>query len=392
MMEFELTEEQRMIRDLVRDFAHQEIAPRVEEDDRRGRLPMELVWKLGELGILGMVLPEEWGGGGSDYVSYVVAIEELARVSPALAVTLSVSCSVGALPIARAGTEAQKEKFLRPLAEGRMLGAFALTEPGAGSDVRAISTTARQEAGHYILDGTKIWVTNGTECGVMITMAVTGRQNGRKEISAFLVEPDSPGVNVRLMEGKLGLHSSSTAEVVFEEARIPRENLLGAEGKGLRVALGALEGGRVGIAAHAVGIAQACLDRAVDYARERHAFGRAIGQFEAIQTKLGEMAARVSASRLLTRRAAWMMDRGLGCPKEASMAKLYATETANFVAAEAIQIHGGYGFMEEFGLARFYRDVRVATIFEGTNEIQRMLIARSVLSSAARSPTCSRGS
>ena len=378
-MDFELTDDQRLIRDVIREFAEKEVAPRAAEDDRRGRLPMDLVWRLGELGLLGMIQPQEYGGGGLDHVSYVVVLEELARVSPSLAVTVSVSNSVGGTPIARFGTEAQKERYLRPIAEGRMLGAFGLTEPAAGSNAKGIEATARLDGDEYILSGTKIWVTNGSECGVIMTMAVTAQQGSAKEISAFLVEPSFPGVSVSVMEGKLGLHASSTAEVSFNDARVPRENLLGAPGDGLKVALGSLEGGRVGIAAQAVGIGQACFERSLAYAKQRKAFGRPIAEHEAIRLKLAEMAVRLESARALTRRAAWSRDQGHASAKEASMAKVYASEAANFIAAEAIQIHGGYGFMEEFDVARFYRDARVTTIYEGTSEVQRILIARHMM-------------
>lgn len=378
-MDFELNDDQRLIREVIREFAEKEVAPRAAEDDRRGRLPMHLVWRLGELGLLGMIQPQEYGGGGLDHVSYVVVLEELARVSPSLAVTVSVSNSVGGTPIAKFGTEAQKQRYLRPIAEGRMLGAFGLTEPAAGSNAKGIEATARLDGDDYVLSGTKIWVTNGSECGVILTMAITAGQGSAKEISAFLVEPSFPGVSVSLMEGKLGLHASSTAEVSFNDARVPRENLLAAPGDGLKVALGSLEGGRVGIAAQAVGIGQACFERSVAYAKQRKTFGRPIAEHEAIRLKLAEMAVRLESARALTRRAAWSRDQGHPSAKEASMAKVYASEAANFIASEAIQIHGGYGFMEEFDVARFYRDARVTTIYEGTSEVQRMLISRHMM-------------
>jgi alkylation response protein AidB-like acyl-CoA dehydrogenase len=380
-MDFDGTEDQRIIRDTIREFVRREVAPRVAEDDRKGRLPMDLVGRLGELGLLGMLLPQQYGGGGFDYVSYLIVLEELARVSPALAVTMSVNNSVGGLPLAHFGTEAQKERYLRPIAEGRILSAFALTEPSAGSDAKGIEARAERRGDEFLLSGTKIWVTNGTECGVMVAMAVTGGEGARKEISAFLVERSFPGVSATLMEGKLGLHASATAEVVFDAARVPAENLLGQLGDGLKVALGSLEGGRIGIAAQALGIGQACLDKAVAYSLQRKTFGKPIAEHEAIQMKLADMATRLEAARVLTYRAAWERDQGHSSAREASMAKLTATEAANFIAAEAIQIHGGYGFMEEFDVARFYRDARVLTIYEGTSEVQRMLIARSVLGS-----------
>jgi butyryl-CoA dehydrogenase len=378
-MDFKLTSDQRLVQEVIREFAEKEVAPRAAEDDRKGRLPMDLVRRLGELGLLGMLLPQEHGGGGFDHVSYVVVLEELARASPSLAATVAVNNSVGGMPVARFGTEAQKARYLRPIAEGRMLGAFALTEPAAGSDARGIEARAEPRGEEFVLDGSKIWVTNGTECGVMVAMAVTAGEGARRQISAFLVEPGFPGVSVRLMEGKLGLHASSTAEVVFSGARVPRENLLGQLGDGLKVALGSLEGGRIGIAAQALGIGQACLDRALAYAKQRRTFGKPIAQHEAIRLKLADMATRLEAARVLTYRAAWERDQGRPTAKQASMAKLSASEAANFIAAEAIQIHGGYGFMEEFDVARFYRDARVTTIYEGTSEVQRMLIARSVL-------------
>jgi alkylation response protein AidB-like acyl-CoA dehydrogenase len=378
-MDFELNEDQRLIRQVVREFSEKEVAPRAAADDARGRLPMDLVARLGEMGLLGMLMPQEYGGVGFDYVSYVVVLEELARASPSLALTVAVNNSVGGLPIARFGDAAQKERYLRPIAEGRALGAFALSEPAAGSNAKGIETRAEADGDAFVLSGTKIWVTNGTECSVMLAMAVTAGEGSRKRISAFLVEPTFPGVTVRLMEGKLGLHASATAEVVFDGARVPRQNLLGQLGGGLTVALASLEGGRIGVAAQALGIGQACLDRALGYARERRTFGQLLAEHEAIQMKLADMATRLEAGRLLTYRAAWERDQGRPSAREASMAKLTATEAANVLAAEAIQIHGGYGFMEEFEVARFYRDARVTTIYEGTSEVQRMLIARSLL-------------
>jgi alkylation response protein AidB-like acyl-CoA dehydrogenase len=379
-MDFAPSENETLIRTMVRDFVEAELRPVVEENERLGRFPSAVVEKMASLGLLGMVIPEEWGGAGLDTVSYAAAIEEVARVCASTAVTLSVTNSVCAYPIFRFGTEAQKQKYLRPLATGRILGGFCLTEPGAGSDAGGIRARAVRKGDKWILSGEKAWVTNVEVGKVFIVFAVSDPAKGKKGISAFIVEPSFPGFRFGKIEEKMGLRSSKTGNIVLEECEVPAENLLGEEGAGLSIPLASLEAGRIGIGAQGVGIAQAALDEALKYARGRHAFGQPIAEFGAIQEKLAEMATLLDAARLLVMRAA--ADRDMGRPggrRTSSMAKLFASEAANRIAYEAVQIHGGYGFSKEFPVERYYRDARVTTIYEGTSEIQRIVISRSLL-------------
>ena len=379
-MDFEPSDSEAMIRSVVRGFVESELRPVVEENERLGRFPSEIIAKMAGLGLCGMVIPEEWGGAGLDTVSCAAAIEEVARVCASTAVTLSVTNSVCAYPIYRFGTEAQKEAFLRPLASGEVIGGFCLTEPGAGSDAAAIRTRASRRGDRWILSGEKAWVTNVVVGKIFIVFAVTDPRLGKKGISAFIAEPHFPGFRFGKVEEKMGLRSSKTGSIVFDECEVPAENLLGQEGAGLSIPLASLEAGRIGIAAQGVGIAQAALEEALRYARQRRAFGRVIAEFGAIQEKLAEMATLVEAARLLVRRAAADRDAGVGDGrKQSSMAKLFATEAANRVAYEAVQIHGGYGYSKEFPVERYYRDARVTTIYEGTSEIQRIVISRALL-------------
>lgn len=369
-----------MIRTMVREFAEAELRPHVDENERLGRFPSQALTRMADLGLCGMVIPEEWGGAGLETVSYAAAIEEIARVCASTAVTLSVTNSVCAYPIYRFGTEAQKEKYLRPLASGKIIGGFCLTEPGAGSDAGAIRTRAVRSDDGWILSGEKAWVTNVEIGRVFVVFAVTDPSRGKKGISAFIVEPSSPGFRFGKIEEKMGLRSSKTGAVILEECRVPHESLLGEEGAGLTVPLASLESGRIGIGAQAVGIAQACLEAALGYARERRAFGRSISEFGATQEKIAEMATLVEAARLLVMRAAADRDAGFpGGRLRSSQAKLFASEAANKVAYEAVQIHGGYGYSKEFPVERYYRDARVTTLYEGTSEIQRLVIARALL-------------
>lgn len=353
--------------------------PVVRGYDHDGTFPAEQIRKLGELGCCGMLVPEEWGGAGTDTVAYAIMIEEVARVCASTAVALSVTNSVAGVPILRHGTEQQKAKYLARLSRGEILGAFCLTEPQAGSDAAAIQTTAERRGDEYILNGTKIWVTNGGVSGVYIVFAKTDVAAGGKGISAFLVEPDFPGFRITRYEDKMGTRLSHSAEVHFENCRVPAENLLGAEGEGLKVALGALDGGRIGIAAQAVGLAQGALEAATKFAKQRRAFGKNISEYQAIQWMLADMQTEIEAGRALTHYAAWVRDSGGRMGAHSARAKLYATEMANRVAAKAVQIHGSTGYSRESDVERYYRDARVLTIYEGSSEMQRIVISRDLL-------------
>ena len=380
-MDLELSDEQRMVRDMVRDFAEGPLRAEADRCEREGSFPAEAVKAAAELGLCGMIVPEEWGGAGLDDLSYALAIEEIARVCASTAVTLSVTNSVCAYPILRFGTAEQKEKYLRPRASGRTIGGFCLTEPGCGSDAGALKARAVRRGDRWILSGEKAWVTNATVGGVFLVFAVTDPSKGKKGISAFIVEPSFPGFAFSKIEDKMGLRASKTGSVLLTDCEVPGENLLGQEGAGLSVPLASLEAGRIGIAAQAVGIARAALEDATAYATERRAFGKTLAEFEATQMKLADMATGVDAARLLTWRAAANHQSGQGNgPLESSMAKLFATETAQWVTYEAVQIHGGYGYSREFRVERYFRDARVTTIYEGTSEVQRIVISRGVLS------------
>lgn len=379
-MNFELLEEQVMVRAMVREFAENEIAPQAKKLEDEHLFPTDLLEKLGKLGILGMSIPEEYGGTGTDSLSLMLAIEEISRGMPSLAVIVSVHCSLFGYAVNKFGTPDQKKKYLPPAASGNILGAFSLTEPGAGSDISDLKTKAEPDAeGHYILNGTKAWVTGGGEADAIIIFAKTTLQDGSKKLSAFIVDRDSPGFSVSKIENKMGLNSSLTAEIVLENCLVPVENLLWKEGKGASIALHCLDGSRIGIAAQAIGISQRAVDEALSYSKHRQAFGKSISSFQAIQFMLADSATRLEAARLLTYQAAFLKDQGKPFTKEAAMAKLFASEAANKIVYDALQIHGGYGYSREFMIEQLYRDARVLSIYEGTSEIQRMVIARELL-------------
>ncbi len=378
--DFGLSEEQQLLRDEVRRFAEERIRPGVEERDREHRFPEGVVRELGELGLLGVLVDERYGGVGLDNASYVVAVEELARVCPSTAVTMSVSNSVCCWPIGAFGSEEQKARFLPELAGGSYLGGFGLTEPGSGSDAASLRTTARREGDEWVLDGEKAWITNAGVAGCYVVMAKTDPESGKNGISAFIVPADAPGLRVGAPENKLGLRASRTAPLVFEDCRVPAVNLLGEPGKGFYIALETLDHSRLGIAAQAVGIHQRALELACEYARDRVQFGVPIARHQAIQFKIAGISTALAASRVLTRQAAAAADEGsAAAPRLAAEAKLFAAEAANRACYDALQIHGGNGFCEDYEIARLYRDVRVTTIYEGTSEIHRLVIARHLL-------------
>jgi alkylation response protein AidB-like acyl-CoA dehydrogenase len=379
-LDFEFNDDQRMVQEMVAEFADQVLGPEVMKRDREGLFPAAEIAQAGELGLLGMSVPEEWGGSGLDSVSTALALTELARVCPSTAVTISVTNSVCAYPIWRFGTDAQRDRYLRPLATGKMIGGFCLTEPQAGSDATNQKTRAERKGDRYVLNGTKVWVTNAHVGEVFVVMAVTDPEKGKKGISAFIVTPDMPGFSFTPKEEKMGLRASTTASIVLDDCEVPAGNLLGQEGDGMRIPLNALDSGRIGIAAQAVGIARGARDEAVRYAKERVAFGRPIAGFQAIQFQIADMETEMEAAWLLTLRAASLRDRDpdrIGAA--AAMAKLYATEMCNRVAYTAVQIHGGYGYSRDYPVERFFRDARVTTLYEGTSEIQRIVISRAVL-------------
>ncbi|MBV9282854.1 MAG: acyl-CoA dehydrogenase [Chloroflexi bacterium] len=378
-MNLELTDDQRMIRDAVRDFARGEVAPRADEIDRTGAFPADLVRKAAQLDLLGIVVPEEYGGAGLDHVCFALFVEEIAAVSGALAVILDVHTSVGTEPILYFGTEDQKRRYLPRLARGEMLGAFALTEPEAGSDAASLKTSAVKTDGAYVLNGTKTFITNVGVADLYIVMARTGPGRGAGAISAFIVEKGTPGLRFGEPMHKMGLNGSPTGELILEEVCVPAENRLAAEGEGFRVAMKALDSGRIGISAQAVGLARGALDLAVAYANGRRQFGQPVASFEGIQFMVADMATAVDAARLLTHQAADACDRGEPFTGLASMAKLMATDTAMRVTTDAVQIFGGYGYIREFPVERFMRDAKATQIYEGTNQIQRIVIARELL-------------
>ncbi len=375
-MNFDLTDEQQLIRDMVREFAVADVAPIAAEIDREHRFPVELLPKMADLSLLGVPYPDEVGGAGADYVSYAIVVEELARVCGTTSVIVSGHTSLGTWPIFAFGTEAQQKLYLSDLASGRRLAAFALTEPAAGTDAAAGTTTALLDGDEYVLNGSKIFITNGGYADVYIVTAKTDPTQGTRGISAFIVEKDAPGFSVGEPERKMGIRASSTPPLYFNNCRIPRDALLGGEGNGFKIAMQTLDGGRIGIGAQALGIAQGALDAAVAYAKERVQFGKPIASLGAIQFMIADMSTEVDAARLLVYRAAWCKDNGRPYAAEAAMAKLYASETATRVAGHAIQIHGGYGFTESYPVERAYRDAKITEIYEGTSEVQRMVIAK----------------
>ena len=373
-----LTEEQSLIRDTVRAFAQGELAPNAARWDREHHFPREALHGLGALGALGVVVPEAWGGAGLDYVSLAVALEEIAAGDGATSTIVSVQNSVVCGPLNAFGTDAQKERYLKPLARGERFGCFCLTEPQVGSDAGAIATRAERQGEHWVLNGVKQFITTGKNADVAIVFAVTDKARGKKGISGFIVDTATPGFVVARVEEKLGQRASDTAQILFENCRVPAANLLGREGDGYRIALSNLEGGRIGIASQAVGMARAAFEAALAFARERIAFGKPITEHQAINFKLADMATQIEAARQLVWHAATLRDAGEPCLKEASMAKLFASEMAERVCSDAIQIHGGYGYVADFPVERIYRDVRVCQIYEGTSEIQRLVIGRAV--------------
>ena len=378
-MNMEFAEEQRILRQTVREFAEAEIAPHVMEWDEAQRFPLEIVPKLAELGIMGVVFPPELGGSGLTHIDNVIVVEELARVDGSIALFVSAHSSLCTSHIFVAGTEEQRRRFVPPLASGAKIGAWGLTESGAGSDAGGTQTTAVKDGNHYVLNGSKNFITNASIADIFVLMAVTTKGAGSRGISAFIIEKGTPGFSAGKKENKLGLRASDTASVILEECRLPRENLLGGEGLGFVDSLRVLDGGRISIAALAVGMAQGAYEASLRYAKERKQFGKRIAEFQAIQFKLADMATEIEAARLLTLKAADLKHRGVRSTKESSMAKLFSSEVAVRVANEAVQIHGGYGFIKDFPVEKYYRDVKLCTIGEGTSEIQRMVIARQIL-------------
>ncbi|MBB5150013.1 MULTISPECIES: acyl-CoA dehydrogenase [Ureibacillus] len=374
-MNLNFTEEQLMMRDMVRDFAQNEIAPFVEKMEA-GEFPRPILNKMAELGLMGITVPEEYGGSGMDFISYIIAINELSKVSAVIGVILSVHTSVGTNPILYFGNEEQKQKYVPKLAKGEYLGAFCLTEPSAGSDAASLKTRAVKKGDKYIINGSKIFITNGGEADVYIVFAKTDPEKGSRGVTAFIVEKDTPGLIIGKDEKKMGLHGSRTVELSFENMEVPEANRLGEEGEGFKIAMANLDVGRIGIAAQALGIAEAALDAAVKYAGERQQFGKPIIANQGIGFKLADMATAVESARLLVYRAADLRSKGLPCGKEASMAKLFASQTAREVAIEAVQVFGGYGYTKEYPVERYFRDAKITEIYEGTSEIQRIVISK----------------
>lgn len=372
------TEEQGMIRDMARAFASEKLAPYAADWDRDSVFPAEAIREMGSLGLMGMLVPEAWGGAGADHIAYALALEEIAAGDGACSTIMSVHNSVGCMPIHRFGSDGQKERFLKPLARGEMLGGFALTEPEAGSDASAIKTRAVRVGNRWVLNGTKQFITSGKNGDVIITFAVTDPDAGKRGISAFIVPTDTPGYEVASVERKLGQKASDTCQLRFEDMALTPDLMLGEEGEGYRIALSNLEGGRIGIAMQAIGMARAAFDAARNYASERQSMGTAIINHQAVGFRLADMATKIEAARQLTLHAAALRDAGTPCLKEAAMAKLYATEMAEEVCSDAIQTHGGVGYLEDFPVARIYRDVRVCKIYEGTSDIQRLVINRAL--------------
>ncbi|MDO9536693.1 MAG: acyl-CoA dehydrogenase [Thermoplasmata archaeon] len=378
-MNFDLTKEQLMVQSMVRIFAEKEIKPIAQELDATGEFPWDIIHKMAPLNLMGMTVPREWGGAGIDDISYMIAIEEVARVCGSTSVIMAVHNSVCCYPIYKFGTDAQKEAFLRPLASGQKLGGFALTEPGAGSDAGAVRTLAVLDGDEYVLNGNKIFITSGSEADILVVIVSTDLSKGTKGLSTFIVEKGTPGFTYGSIEDKMGVRASATTELVFENCRIPKDNLLGEQGKGFNLGMATLDASRMGIAAQAVGIAQGALDEAVKYAKEREQFGRPIGKFQAIQWMLAEMSTKVKAARFLVHKAAYLKDMGKSFTKESAMAKLYASRIAMEVANNALQIHGGYGYTKDYVVERFFREAKITEIYEGTSEVQRMVIAREAL-------------
>jgi alkylation response protein AidB-like acyl-CoA dehydrogenase len=374
-----LTEEQDLIKMTAKDFAAREVRPKAAENDREGKFPKRLVDKMGELGFMGMMVPEEYGGSGLDCVSYVIALEELCAACASTGIIMSVNNSLVCAPILAFGSEKQKQAYLPDLASGKKLGCFSLSEPDAGSDPASMRTIALRKSDSYVINGTKAWVTNGAEADVMVLIAATDPSKGHHGISAFIIDMDNPGVKIAKLEHKLGIKATSTAQIYFEDCKVPKSAMIGQEGDGFKVAMTTLDGGRIGVATQAVGIARAAFEEAVKYSKERQAFGRTISSFQGLQFMMADMATRLEASRLLTLQAAVMKDKHMNYSKESAMAKLYAAETAMWVTTKAIQIHGGYGYTVDYPVERHFRDAKITEIYEGTSEIQRVVIAREIL-------------
>lgn len=378
-MNLYLSEEQEMMRRMVRDFAREEIAPQVEKMEETDEFPLGLIRKMGEYGLMGIPVPEEWGGSGADFISYIIAINEIAKVSPTVGVILSVHTSVGTNPILYFGNMEQKKKYVPRLAGGHSIGAFALTEPNAGSDAASLRTSAVRKGDKYILNGSKIFITNAGAADTYITFAITDPGNGAKGISAFIVEKGTPGFTIGKKEKKMGLHGSSTCELIFDNAEVPAANLLGEEGMGFTIAMANLDVGRISIAAQALGIAEGASEHAIAYAKKRKQFGKPISAQQAIAFKLANMATQTEAARMLVYRAASLRNHGISCGIESSMAKCFSTDNAMKVTTEAIQVFGGYGYSREYPVERYFRDAKVTQIYEGTNQIQRLVISKNLL-------------
>ncbi len=378
-MDYLLNEDQRMLRDMVSRFAKEEIGPVASENERNHKFPIDIIKKAGELGLMGVAYPQEYGGGGMDFISYMIVIEEISRYCASTGVIVSAHSSLAVDPIYRFGTEEQKKKYLPDLCSGKKIACHALTEPGAGSDAGAVRTSAKLVGDKWVLNGTKHFITNGGEADVAVVFASTDYERGSKGISAFIVEKGTPGFKVGKLEDKLGINATSTAELIFEDCAIPKENLLGELNKGFKIALITLDGGRLGIASQALGIAKASIEDSIKFSKEREQFGQPISNFQAIQWMLANMWTEYEASWLLTYRASLMKDKGIRYTKEAAMAKMKASETAFYCAGRAIQIHGGYGYTKEFNVERYLRDAKITEIYEGTNEIMRLVISANLL-------------
>jgi len=378
-MRFELTEEQKMIQQMARDFAVREVEPKARELDKEGRWPAELVKRMGELGLMGVAVPEEHGGAGSDAVSYAVAMEEICRACASTGVIMSVNNSLVCDPLLKYGDARQKKEYLTPLASGQKLGCFGLTEPASGSDASHMETVAEEQGDNFVINGAKNWITNGPHADLIVLFAAHDRSAGAKGTTAFIIEKGTPGFTLNPRDHKLGIHAAHSCTVFFENVKVPKANVIGEKGMGFKVAMSTLDGGRIGIAAQALGIARAALEKAAAYAKERKAFGEPIANKQAIQFMLADMATELDAARLLTLRAAAMKDQGVRHTSQSAMAKLFASETAHRVTHKALQIHGGYGYSTEYDVERHSRDARITEIYEGTSEIQRIVIAANML-------------
>lgn len=378
-MEFLLTEEQKMLKDMVSKFAKEKIAPVASDNEKNHRFPADIIKEAGELGLMGIAYPGDYGGAGMDYVSYFLAVEEVSRWCASTGVIISAHSSLVCDPIYRFGTEQQKQKYLPDLLSGNKIGSFSLTEAGAGSDAGATKTTAVLDGGEWVLNGSKLFATNGKEADVFVLIASTEPSQKTRGVTAFIVEAGTPGYKIGKVEKKLGIRSSSTAEIILDNVRVPKENMLGELNKGFKLSMVTLDGGRLGIASQALGIARACIEDSVKYSKERFQFDQPIANFQAIQWMIADMATEYEAAWMLTYRASLMKDRGMNYSKEAAMAKLKASEVCMECARKAIQVHGGYGYTEDFNVERYYRDAKITELYEGTSEIQRMVIARAVL-------------